>query len=306
MRITNLLFLLLPATASFSQNYHPLIQTGVYRDEYWAPELEFCTYFYGSRFWFKGDTVVDGKMYNKLVHTAIMGAPNAPPFCPPYTVDTNYYSLFALLREDTAARRVYRYDFDAGIEYLLFDFSAGVGDTVTVGYPPETFLVGSESQEPWGDGSGRKRLDINTLNNSGGITSWIESLGAFNDLWDPTSELCICPHGICCLQNDVVLFSYAECAKVVAASEPERVPPAMSVRPNPAGDRVILQLKADGGTFDRIEIFDVHGTRVAGRQLHSGATQSEITVGELPSGLYIVFLWAGDNCVGTDRFHKIR
>ena len=132
MKTIQLLFLLLPATTAFSQSYHPFIQTDVYRDEFWAPELQFCTFSYGHRYWFRGDSAINGQTYQKLLSAPIVGSPDAPPMCPPYTVDTNEYVIFALMREDTAAKRIFRLDFDTGIEFLLFDFSVTVGDSVTV------------------------------------------------------------------------------------------------------------------------------------------------------------------------------
>lgn len=302
MKIVHLLFLLLPAAPSFSQNYFTFIQYGVYRDEFWAPELQFCTYLYGSRYWFQGDSVVNGQVYFKLCSAAIQGNPNAPVFCPPYTVDTSLCSVFALMREDTAARQVFRYDFDTGTEYLLFDFSVTVGDSVTVGYPPETVYVQDAWYENWADGSSRKKLIVNVPD--GVQTFWIESLGASNNLWNPASELCICPHGICYQQNGQNLYGDV-CAAVVNAGEPQGEYPDLTLYPNPADDFITLQARVYPKGFDRIVIFNMLGRAVLEQRFDSEKANTEIAVQQLPAGFYTVSVWKQGGCAGIKRFQKV-
>jgi len=302
MKIICLLFLLLPITATFSQNYYPFIQQGVYRDEFWAPELQFCIYLYGSRFWFQGDSAVNGQVYQKLCSAPIQGAPNTV-FCPPYTVDTSVCSVFALMREDTAARKVYRYDFEAGVEFLLFDFSAQVGDTVTVGYPPESFIVQDEWYETWGDGSNRRRLNINTLDDSY-FTSWIESLGASNNLWDPTSELCICPHGVCYQQNGETLYG-GNCAQIVSTGEPKIDFSNLLITPNPATQNIVVQIFEKERNLDQVVISDMLGKVVARQETAGNQSSFEINVGHLPAAVYSVSVFANGRNAGTKRFQKI-
>ncbi|GAB4499443.1 MAG: hypothetical protein OHK0019_36510 [Saprospiraceae bacterium] len=296
-----LLFVLLPATAAFSQTYFPFIQNGVYRDEFWAPELQFCTFFYGSRFWFQGDSVVNGQIYQKMCSAPIQGAPNTV-FCPPYTVDTSIYSVFALMREDTAARKVYRYDFDAGVEFLLFDFSAQVGDSTTVGYPPEKVYIENEWYETWADGSNRRKLVVRVP--VGGETFWIESLGASNNLWNPTSEMCICPHGYCYQQNGENLYG-GVCAQIVSADEVKIAPLELKITPNPASQNIVIQIFERERNPDRIVVFDMFGKVVARQETAGNQSNFEINVSHLPAAVYSVSVFENVRSVGTKRFQKI-
>lgn len=296
-----LLFLLLPITATFSQNYYPFIQNGVYRDEFWAPELQFCYFLYGDRYWFQGDSVVNGQTYQKLYRASIQGAPNTV-FCPPYTVDTSLHWIFALMREDTAARKVYRYDFEAGVEFLLFDFSAQVGDSVEAGYPPKKVYIENEWYETWTDGSSRRTLVVKVP--LGGETFWIESLGASNNLWNPAAELCICPHGYCYQQNGENLYGLV-CAQIVSAVEPKIELSNLLITPNPAIQNIVVQIFEKERNLDQVVIFDMLGKVVVGQQLAKGQSNFEINVGHLPAGTYSVSVFEKGKNVGTKRFQKI-
>ncbi|MBX2892478.1 MAG: T9SS type A sorting domain-containing protein [Saprospiraceae bacterium] len=302
MKITYLLFLLLPTTATFSQNYFPFIQKGVFRDEFWAPELQFCIYLNGSRFWFQGDSVVNGQVYQKLCSAAIQGTPNTV-FCPPYTVDTSVCAVFALMREDTAARKVYRYDFDAGVEYLLFDFSVQVGDTVAVGYPPESFIIQNEWYETWGDGSNRRTLSVSTLDNND-FNRWMESLGAFNSLWEPAVGLCICPHGFCYQQNGDNLYGDV-CAQIVGVSELKTAPFDLKITPNPASQNIVVQMFEKESSPSQIVVFDMFGKIVARQETAGNQSGFEINVSHLPAATYSVSVFEKGKSIGTKRFQKI-
>lgn len=301
MKSVRLLFLLLSATTAFSQNYQPFIQHDVYRDEYWAPELQICNFSYGYRYWFGGDSTLNGQTYQKLLSAPIYGSPNAPPMCPPYTVDTNEYVIFALMREDTAAKRVFRLDFDTGTEFLLFDFSVAVGDSVTVGNPPETVYVENILDETWADGSNRKKLIVRS--SEGFELLWIESLGNGNNLWNPLAELCICPHAICCQQNGQNLYGFP-CATIVDVQEPEEdAPTVIGLAPNPVADRLAINIV--NGYFDRVSVVSFLGETLLEERFGSGLSSIEFSVKKLPTGAYQAVLWKGGKCLSMKPFQKI-
>jgi len=301
MKTVQLLFLLLSATTAFSQNYHAFIQHGVYRDEFWAPELQFCTFSYGHRYWFRGDSTVNGQTYQKLLSAPIFGAPDAPPMCPPYTVDTNEHVIFALMREDTAAKRVFRLDFDTGAEFLLFDFSVTVGDSVTVGNPPETAYVENIWDETWADGSNRKKIVVRSL--EGFELLWIESLGNGNNLWNPLSELCLCPHGYCYQQNGQNLYGGPCATTLVHTEELEKAGPTLQLTPNPVSD--VLSVNVFDEKFDRASVIGLLGEVLTEERFSSGLSSTEISVKNLPAGLYHIVLYSGQKRLGVARFQKI-
>lgn len=303
MKAIQLFFLLLSSTTAFSQNYYPFIQSGVYRDEFWASELPFaCDYSWGVRYWLRGDSTVNGQTYQKLLFTPIFGAPGSPWFCWPYTVDTSKYGeIFALMREDTAQKRVFHLDFDSGLEYLLYDFSLNVGDSTEVGNPPQKIFVLNVWDDTWFDGSKRKRMDMET--SPGTLINWTESLGNANNLWDPTSVACICPHGICYQKNGEILYASGPCATVVDAKEPEKNAPIVSLVPNPVADRMFIHIS--DGDFDRVSVIGFLGETLLEERFGSGFSSKEILVRNLPAGMYQAVLWKGEKRLGIKRFQKI-
>lgn len=300
MKILKPLFFLLLASNAFAQTYHPFIQSGTYRDEFWAPELQFCVFSFGNRFWFRGDSTIGNVTYNKLLSASIQGDP-LTPFCPPYSVDTSNFYLFALMREDTAARRVYRYDDNTGTEYLLYDFSVQAGDSVTVGINPKTCYVQEITQETWADGSLHRNFLIITPEN--GQTTWIESFGNINHIWAPLAGQCLCPHGYCYEKNGEDLFGVV-CAEAVFTNEPLRRGTDWQLSPNPASHLIALQSEDGAGDFDRLTLHDAAGKRVAEYHYGSACNTAELSVAHLPEGLYTVLIRKNGILQGLKRFRK--
>lgn len=288
------------AQSAFTQDYHPFVERGVYRDEFWAAELHLCSYDYGLRYWFRGDTMVGGQTYQLLLATSIQGDPDAPLFCPPYTVDTTNGTLYALLRENVVEKQVFKFDTATNTEFLLFNFSVNVGDSVTVGHPPQTVYIEDEWYDTWTVGSSRRTLVVNT---PAGLTNWIESVGASANLWDPLSPVCICPHLICYQQNGQSTPG-GECATVVRTKEPAKVLSELLLTPNPASETVTISVPERHLAFDRVTVFDFSGRIAAERHYTTGVFSVVLPVSSWPGGSYLVVLWQGGKWVGRQVFQK--
>ena len=284
-----------------AQEYHPFIQSGFYRDEFGAFELQFCTYSYGARYWFRGDTVVGGQTYQVLCSTGIRPAPGAPAFCPPYTVDTTHCTRYALLRENVAEKQVFQFDFATNTEFLLFDFSVHAGDSVTVGNPPQTVYVEEEQEEPWFGGSTHRKLIVQSP--LGGQASWVEGLGALNSLWNPLAPLCICPHLIC-YQASTQSPSGGECATVVHTEESTTGSAGLLLMPNPAGETITMAMPEGGLSFDRVVVFALSGQCKLEQQHAMGLFSIEIAVGGWPAGSYVAVVWRDGKWLGRQIFQK--
>lgn len=280
-----------------AQNYHPLIQTGVYRDEFWAPEWPLCQYDSGTRYWFRGDTVIGGQTYQTLLFNSIQGDPNAPLFCPPYTVDTTIGSFYALLREQVADQQVFQYDTVTNTEFLLFDFSAQVGDSLAIGNPPEIVYIESEAYETWPTGSERRTLVVNP---PGGQARWQESVGSLSDLWHPLSPMCICQHGICYAQHGTGTSD--DCATVVRTEEPVDGWTDILLSPNPASETIRLRTRS-GQQFDHVAIFNLYGQLLVAHAT-PGNQSLDISIHSWPTGRYVALVWKDGLCLGRQVFQK--
>ncbi len=284
--------------SALAQTYYPFIKTGVYRDEFWAPELQLCNFSYGNTYWFRGDTSMNGQVYQVLLHTGIQGDPTAPQLCPPYTVDTSAGLLYAFMRENIVEKQVFQYNTTTNTEFLLFDFSVQVGDSVTVGDPPQTVYIQQEAYETWADGSSRRTL---TVNLSFGQTYWLESLGNRNNLWNPVAQACICPHGFCYQENGQFLYGTV-CAEIVASKEPKTMEAGMVLRPNPARETIRIGL-SENQTFDHLEIFDLAG-QIYTTQYFPNAAFREVPIQSWPIGSYIAVVWQNGHLLERQIFQK--
>lgn len=284
-------------TVLSSQTYQPFIQYGAYRDILSSPgELALCTYSSGNRFWFNGDTVVAGQTYHLLWIAPILGSPNAPDFCPPYQVDTSDRILFALMREDTTTRQVFQYNSDLQAEFLLYDFSLGPGDSVEVGYPAYKIYVEDTSSVLWSDGSVRHTWTINTVFAS--TTTWIESLGNTNGLWDPAMGLCLCPYAVCYQQNGQNLYGDV-CATAVDVAAPLRTQQRIRLSPNPADES--FSISSGELPFNRITVADQYGRIILIENLDIPAPNHVLATASLADGIYWISLWQNGAPLGMER-----
>jgi len=216
-------------------------------------------------------------------------------------VDTNDYVIFGLMREDTAAKQVFRWDFDSGTEFFLFDFSIAVGDSVAVGNPPETVYVENIWDETWADGSNRKKMIVRSP--EGFELLWIESLGNGNNLWNPLSELCICPHAICYQQDGENLYGGPCATTLVHTKELEKAGSALRLMLNPVSD--VLSINVFDEKFDRVSVIGLLGEVLTEERFSTGLSSTEVSVKNLPAGLYHLVLYNGQKRLGVARFQKI-
>lgn len=145
---------------SFAQEYYPITGENkhwivVYYDNWGSGNVETIYDYYMT-----SDTVIGGLEYNKVYRRELVITEDLQP---PFNGATNY-QLFGLIRDQLEERKVYaiRYMENGWItcpineEYLMYDFSAQVGDTVdfctmepsmtTIGYINETNLFGETTR----------------------------------------------------------------------------------------------------------------------------------------------------------------
>jgi len=134
------------------------------------------------KFWFQGDTIIENLQYKK-----VYVQPNNP------IADFSKAWYFAAIREDAIAEKVYcvlgSYEFPqySTEEYLLYDFSVNVGDTVSFytlwgeRYPHMKTQVVESIDSILIDSHYRKRINFNTW--YWNQDSWIEGIGSTQGLF---------------------------------------------------------------------------------------------------------------------------
>ena len=133
------------------------------------------------KFWLQGDTIIENLQYKKVY---VQSGPVA---------DFNKAWYFAAIREDTIAEKVYcvlgSYEFPpySTEEYLLYDFSVNVGDTVNFyslwggWYPCMQTQVVESIDSILIDSHYRKRINFNTW--YWNQDSWVEGIGSTQGLF---------------------------------------------------------------------------------------------------------------------------
>ena len=161
----------------------------------WSGKTEKC--------FVKGESLLNGKHYKKYFYTKDSAV----------TVG----DYFALLREDTVNQRVYAIFGYGTKERLLYDFSLGIGDTVTVyskfeGYTVGPWLVKIDTIDTVNiGGKNRKRLKVNGSGFQPYIEYWIEGIGSSYGLFYSGTSMAIIhdvilPNLICFEQDGVVAY----------------------------------------------------------------------------------------------------
>jgi len=173
-----------------AQTYHPLLTDSSTWDTYhhnWS--LPACSVTGTDRSFVNGDTLINSVLYSKI--SAYSGVNITPMPCPVWAYDNTSFYTIALMREDTASKKVWRYNESIGEEFLLFDFSVMQGDTFITSFgwdtalSPDTFIVDSTSALLMLDSSFRKIIHM-TFNNGVILHEFmIEGIGGSAGLYNP-------------------------------------------------------------------------------------------------------------------------
>ena len=164
------------------QTYSKLIRPNVYWDVQFT-DGSVCNLSGGNRYFFLGDSIIQGIEYNKIYSYPIIST-NPGPYCPPFAISNTIYSIISLLREDTIAKKVFYLDINSNTEHLLYDFSLNSGDTLFSQYAGQgnLLIVDSIGNILLNTGGSRK---IIYLNNG---QYYIESIGGSQGLFFPMIE----------------------------------------------------------------------------------------------------------------------
>ena len=223
-------------------------------------------------YYIEGDTFINSTSYRKLYksgstyeHCAYGNAVNV----------WNYYDNYVCaFREDTLSRVVYFVSPSAINEMIWFDFSAGVGDTIspwdscTEVASIDSVLVGSTY---------RKRFNLTNISSY----TIIEGIGSTAGLMEP-----VCPFEYfgtltCFSQEGQTLYpdTITSCDLITSLNGPIPTSLQFQINPNPAEDVITLTGLSE---ISSVKFYNCVG------QLVMIADESRIDVSELPGGVYIV------------------
>jgi hypothetical protein len=285
MKPFQLFVLLVFSFAFFSlsgQNYEPLIRANTFWDDTgYDIESGPCGYLGLRRYEFGGDTLIAGQGYQKILAYNFEPV-NSPVFCPPFWVNPVGYTItYAFLREDPDQEQVFIWDAFAGAsgeEYLLYDFSLEVGDTLFSDYmeinAKEVIEVDSIQLET---GDWRKRIFLDGEEELFYIEGIGSNLGLFREMDFPIG---IASQLLCVRENGMPLWG-TRCGPEFVTSTHEVNAAEISIFPNPAKEQVTLRSESDQRIY--VDLYYVEGSL---QLTTSGLKELSITTDNLPAGIY--------------------
>ena len=312
MKNTFLIFALILCEISLSaQNYHPFpTKNAMWTEMYYKPFFADSprNVFHGYRIKDQ-DTTINGKLYSKIFHF--------------YNPDFSDEKLSGGIREEN--KRVYYYVIDSlsyigdldypplKTEFLLYDFSLNVGDSISsdsfritvVDYPSylkvikiDSVQFGNEYYRTFQFG---RQFSLNPVPEA----IWVEGIGTFNGLLYPIgdkSESGSKSTLICFSKENYNLYHnqfFNDCFGINSTKNYINSI-KLTIHPKPFNDLITVEYQSSEAAV--LEILSAHGKSVFKKEINdSGSTK--INLSSLPAGLYLVNLKTGNKTI-TEKILK--
>ena len=276
-RIYTLLALLLMAggVKMQAQEYLPIAQKGNEWHTFETAVWQINNYVN----WCSGDTLIGNVRYMK-----IMG-----------TVNDSYPIFYTLLREEDG--KVWKRYSIAHPETLLYDFTAGVGDTLRIGDFAEEMVLDSISMVQIGDVDRRKfwfGLEYDNLGRPRAKETWIEGIGSdYGLLWTGYFNVFDGWHCLLCFhQNGELIWENPEYGFCTYTAVEENKDSEIFIFPNPAKEKV---------TIEGIEASEVQVYNALGQMVKTVLRTNEIDMADLPQGVYLVRIRYGEGRIFMEK-----
>jgi len=238
------------------------------------------------------DTVISGKNYHNLFK------PDA--YWPNDSVN------IGCIREDSL-KKIFFYDYSLEYEYLLYDFSKSVGDTIFYGtdssYPGgynNEYLIITQIDSVFDDYIYRKRFYTDRSNYSGGHEVWIEGIGSYRGLLSPITQdlACLCSWELYMMEENDTLYSLPGLPSSIEDNEKIRVN-QVSIYPNPFTVNTEISFDKIYEIID-IEIYNLQG-KLIGQKEYSNCMTIQFNRADLTNGLYFLKIIINKNMYDIEQ-----
>lgn len=261
----------------YAQEYNPTAVEGVhwvirYDDNSTFEPVDGLWEYFAS-----GDTVVNGLTYKKILKRDLVVTQNGPPF-----ETEEEYELFGLIRDDTLNKKVFAFNLQENNnycpvdeEYLLFDFSLNIGDTVNLCIHPDFFDFVIQ--------------DISTSTVLGFTTKLFEgedilyegmgsNYGLFEEMFAPFKK-----NRRYVYSTFLYYYCREEPCDLFVSTEYHMESKSVEIYPNPTNS--VLNIKNDYNTkINRIFIYNSLGQK----QIEIYQNTNQIDISKLKNGVYFI------------------
>jgi hypothetical protein len=254
-----------------------LIRENITWEVWYGNTMEICKYDKINQYFFKGDSIIDNKIYKKIYHYHVISKIKTP-YCPPYFVDNSQFFLDAFIREDTVERKVYIYDEEDNKEGILYDFNLKKGDTITYKYATKGMkvIVDSVGLIKLKDNQIRKKTYLSNhqfyiegIGGSAGVQfPYIQYLG----FWTALS---------CYRENSKEIFLKDDCIPYLLASKDIENQAVINILPNPFVNNLSINIENDE-TME-FKLYDIFSKNILQKSFQNAVLLDTST---LPNGTY--------------------
>lgn len=195
-------------------------------------------------------------------------------------------------------------DYNKEKEFLLYDFSLEIGDTLWEGNN-NIFgkLIVEDIDTIQIENTLRKKFYFNYF-----WVEWIEGIGSLRGLLFAASDI---PTGssypnnslICFLQNNQVLYHeehFIDCFPTTVSVETKQININIQVSPNPT-NKIIIRFEWGNDKIETIDIFDLKGSLIKSISV-TGKTLIEYSTEKLLPGIYLYKAVGLNNSTQTGKF----
>lgn len=279
------------AMLNAQNQYLPLLEDG----KEWNYRIAYGNQIFTDSMSIIGDTLIDGQLYKKVIN------------------DWASMDSLLLLREDTTARQVY-FLLDS-TEYLLYDFSLELGDTVTIyttlpgnghlNFNPLQANVSLVDTFVDLNNIHRKRLWLNIPATPSFFIAgpWIEGIGGETGFVPISNNISInfTPNLLCAWNDGVQIYtndSYDSCYyRLISVETFEKA--SYDIFPNPAIDDVVIRSKTHH--IQSVKLYDLRGNVLLHHQNNYNEEEVTFNINGLASGMYVLRVESTSGGISTTK-----
>lgn len=269
------------STMAFSQDYSPFPDSNAIwnNKSYWSPYKSI------NRYGIYGDTTIETQSYKKIFKIEDDS-----------TLNISNMTYYAAIRENESKQIFVKFP-DIEFEFLIYDFSLSVGDTVNTNAPngylnwmpciiTEIDTIELENNQQ------RRRFKINDW---GEYEYWIEGIGSIGGLFHPISDYLSGTINdlLCFKHNDTSIYinnpdcDKCFCSLATSTGELKNENHNIEIYPNPTSTILNINPISEIGE-SKIRIFNSNGTLIETKFINTYPYQFDVK--KYPSGIYTIHL----------------
>jgi len=261
-----------------------------------------------NKLFMAGDTIIGSYHYQKLAQSGLLSY--SDPHTLQYYSDYYFNTYEGAIRQDTLLKTIYFIPPDSSMERLLYDFSLSLGDSLPVSYNNgysnnyvtriDSIHVGNNYRKMYKISNPQYSTNCVLIEGIGGSFGLLYPLNNYNGIDWNASLNCFHWDNQVYLNNDsistyfqITTDSTYDCNLDVGIKEPNPIPPAISLYPNPNNGTFMLncQLTIDNCLF---KIMDVCGRTMYETSIRNMSIVNYQLSIPLASGIYFWQLLSDD------------